>query len=282
MLDAPAKRFVPLARRRLHELDGEPVEQFGMRWAFALRAEILAGGDQPGAEIRLPNAVDESAGRRGRAAVGQPAGEGQPVARRVSGKLMQHAGTPGPTLSAGLEEIAAVEQVRFARHVALLREPVAMSRADVLPRAVRSCRSRLSIPATVVRQKLKIASSSAGVRARGGSGFATACGSGSASAFGSSVTEKRKRPRLLFWLSSLFQPPCSLHQLERQRWSLGEIDRLVEDENRLARHVAAARADVDGPGRFVLAVDGERDRPGDSALVAAIVENRFEFLLATG
>src|SRR6185295_19581484 len=39
-------------------------------------------------------------------------------------------------------------------------------------------------------------------------------------------------------------------------------DGLLGDEDRLARMVAAARADVDAPGGLVLAVDRERHRAG--------------------
>ena len=47
-------------------------------------------------------------------------------------------------------------------------------------------------------------------------------------------------------------------QLERQHRPVREGDRLLEHEDGLARHVAAAGAGVDAPGRVVLAVDGER------------------------
>ena len=89
-----------------------------MRRRLALRAEVLAGADEAGAEVGLPDPVDDRAGRRRRLPVDQPAGEGQPVGglvRRAAGS-----GTPArpaSTALAGLEEVAALEQVRLARLV---------------------------------------------------------------------------------------------------------------------------------------------------------------------
>ena len=67
-------------------------------------------------------------------------------------------------------------------------------------------------------------------------------------------------------LSSLFQPPWFCFRWNVQHAAVGQLDRLLGHEDRLARHVAAAGAGVDAPGRLVLAVDGERDRPGDALL----------------
>ena len=44
---------------RLHELNGEPVEQFGMARPFALQAEVLAGAHDAGAEDELPEDQQE-------------------------------------------------------------------------------------------------------------------------------------------------------------------------------------------------------------------------------
>ena len=51
-LDVPA---------RLHELDGEPVEQLRVRRDRALRAEVLARLDDAAPEVLLPETVDEDA-----------------------------------------------------------------------------------------------------------------------------------------------------------------------------------------------------------------------------
>ena len=45
------------------ELGGEPIEQFGMRRVAAHRAEIVRRGDDALAEVILPEAIDDDAGR---------------------------------------------------------------------------------------------------------------------------------------------------------------------------------------------------------------------------
>jgi hypothetical protein len=47
----------------LHEIDGEPVEQLGMRGALALQAEIIRRAHQTGTEEHLPHMIHEHAGR---------------------------------------------------------------------------------------------------------------------------------------------------------------------------------------------------------------------------
>ena len=42
---------------------------------FTARAEIFGGVDEADAEIRLPDTIDEGAGRRGRFAIHQPPGQ---------------------------------------------------------------------------------------------------------------------------------------------------------------------------------------------------------------
>jgi hypothetical protein len=54
---------MPQAPAVLHEIDGEPVEQFGMARSLALGAELLGSGDESGAEVGLPDAVDEGTRR---------------------------------------------------------------------------------------------------------------------------------------------------------------------------------------------------------------------------
>ena len=46
----------------VHEIDGEPVEQLGVAWVFALGAEVGGGGDEAGAEEHLPDAIHCDAG----------------------------------------------------------------------------------------------------------------------------------------------------------------------------------------------------------------------------
>ena len=72
MLQAPA---------RLHELDGQPVEQVGEFRAGGPQAEVGHGRDQRLAEMPGPDVVDRDAGRQGIAAVDDPSGQGEPAAR---------------------------------------------------------------------------------------------------------------------------------------------------------------------------------------------------------
>ena len=51
----PTRRFhVPAA---LHEIDRQPVEQFGMAWVLALGAEVSGRCDEAGAEEHFPESV---------------------------------------------------------------------------------------------------------------------------------------------------------------------------------------------------------------------------------
>ena len=71
MLQAPA---------RLHELDGQPVEQGVMFGPGGSQAEVGHRADQGLAEMARPDVVDRDAGRQGVAAVDDPAGQGEPPA----------------------------------------------------------------------------------------------------------------------------------------------------------------------------------------------------------
>jgi hypothetical protein len=59
----------------IHQFDGQPIQQFRMRWRLALRAEVFCSRHEADAEICLPDAIDNRAGRGRRAAIGQPMGE---------------------------------------------------------------------------------------------------------------------------------------------------------------------------------------------------------------
>src|SRR5262249_8309812 len=67
-----------------------------------------------------------------------------------------------------------------------------------------------------------------------------------------------------------------LLQVEGEDRAVGVLDRLLGDEDRLARLVATAGAGVDAPGRPLLAVEGERHRAGHPTLVAAVVVDRLQ------
>src|SRR5207302_8041905 len=49
----------------LHKVARKPIEQLGMRWRVALHSEIFGRGQNPGAKVTLPNAVDHHAGGGG-------------------------------------------------------------------------------------------------------------------------------------------------------------------------------------------------------------------------
>ena len=65
---------------RADELVGEPVEQFGMRRAIALRAEILDGLDQAGRRASA-RAIHRDAGRQRVVGIDQPLREAEPIVR---------------------------------------------------------------------------------------------------------------------------------------------------------------------------------------------------------
>ena len=64
-----------LARRRLGQFAGQPVEQFRMRRPFAAEAEIARRGDDALAEMVLPEAIDHHAGRERMLRAGDPPGQ---------------------------------------------------------------------------------------------------------------------------------------------------------------------------------------------------------------
>ena len=61
------------------EVGGEAVEQVGVRGPFAVDAEVVGGGDQPDAEVPLPDPVDDDPGPQGILRVGEPPGEVRPA-----------------------------------------------------------------------------------------------------------------------------------------------------------------------------------------------------------
>ena len=77
------------APSRIHELAGEPVEQFGMRRFFAARPEVFRRIREAEAEVSLPDAIHERAGRGRRFAVHQPFGEREPRSIRVWRQRME-------------------------------------------------------------------------------------------------------------------------------------------------------------------------------------------------
>ena len=77
---------------------------------FALRAEILGGLDDAGAEIHLPEAVHGDAGEQRIGGIDQPLGEAEPVVGNAGGSGGRTAGNARLDLLAGLVIGAANEQ----------------------------------------------------------------------------------------------------------------------------------------------------------------------------
>ena len=97
---------------RVHELDGQPVEQLGVAGRLALQAEVLAGRDDPGPEVGLPDPVDDRPRRGRRPAVDQPSGEVEPSRGRAGGHRVEERRDPRLDRPGRLEEVAALEDAR--------------------------------------------------------------------------------------------------------------------------------------------------------------------------
>ena len=71
--DEPVERFG--VKAGVDELEGQPIEEFGMRGGRALSAKVVFGFDQALAEVALPDTVDGDAGEEWVLLVRDPAGE---------------------------------------------------------------------------------------------------------------------------------------------------------------------------------------------------------------
>ncbi|MEJ7637424.1 MAG: hypothetical protein WKF75_05375, partial [Singulisphaera sp.] len=127
-----------------------------------------------------------------------------------AGRGWRELGTPAPTRPAGFRKSPRL------RRLVVLGRAFAWSTSVVVPAgwpcqraSIRSLNAFHS--GTVLRQYEKTAAIWAVVRPPRGMARTSRIrgGRGLAVGSGASVTERRKRPRLLDWRSSLFQPPCS-------------------------------------------------------------------------
>ena len=100
---------------RLAELDGQPVEQLGMRGKLAADPEVSRRADQAGPEDFLPEPVDRHPGGQRMLGPEQPPGKAQPVAGQVAGHRGQHVGRVGLHRVAALVVFAAVEDIGHGR-----------------------------------------------------------------------------------------------------------------------------------------------------------------------
>src|SRR6185369_839844 len=73
----------------LHEIDRQPIQQFGMRRLFALHAKILRRPHKARAKKLLPESIHRHASRQRILRVHQPAGESKSICRRIRWKRRQ-------------------------------------------------------------------------------------------------------------------------------------------------------------------------------------------------
>ena len=106
--------------------------------------------------------------------------------------------------------------------------------------------------------------------------FRTSLGTGSALASGRAGDREPEPPEVVVLVVVAVPAAVVLLEVEREDRSTGKLDRLREREDRLARLVSTPGADVDAPGRLVLAVDRECDRPGHALPLAPVVKDRIQ------
>src|SRR5437868_2531090 len=98
----------------VHELHGEPVEQFGMGRRLTLRAQIFRGGYEAGAEVGLPDSVHDGPRRRRSFSVYEPLGECESRWNGVGWLRVQERGHTTVNELGRLQEIPSSQDVRFA------------------------------------------------------------------------------------------------------------------------------------------------------------------------
>src|SRR2546423_13086362 len=73
----------------IHQFHRKPIQKFRMTWRLALRTQVLGRRHQAGPEVRLPNAIDDRAGCRRRATIGEPTCEFETAGRRTWSSLSE-------------------------------------------------------------------------------------------------------------------------------------------------------------------------------------------------
>ena len=106
------------------ELDGQPVKKFGVAGGLALRAEILGGLHDAGAEDLLPKAIDGDTGSERIRIIDEPLREAETVAGKRRVHRRKHARRGGLDLFALLVVHAAIEDVRHGVGVFVLAHDV--------------------------------------------------------------------------------------------------------------------------------------------------------------
>ena len=237
----------------LHQVHGQPVQQFGVRRRLRLLAQVLGGGHNARPEVGLPNAVHHAPRHGRRLAVHHPLGKLQPVHRpfRLCRRVQERRG-PGLYCFAGLQEVAAHQQVRLAHLFALGHHQLRRPRRVLTPQRLNLVIGLLPF----------------------GHGRAVAGEGQRRDRFGiGRVGRRQTEPAQVVVHVVVGVPPAvPLGQEHFQHRAFGEVHRLGEHEDGLARLIAAARPFVDAPGGLFNAIDGEIDRPGHPALAGLVPE----------
>ena len=100
---------------RFAKLDGQPVEQLGVRGKLAADSEVAGRAHQPRAEDLLPEPVDHDAGGQRMLGPDQPLRQAEPVLGQVGRHGRKRVGRIRLDRVAALVVLAAVEQVRHRR-----------------------------------------------------------------------------------------------------------------------------------------------------------------------
>src|ERR1043166_4202474 len=103
-----------------------------MRWPLALSAQILRRGHETASEIRLPDSIDHDARRSGIFFVHDPFRQRQSIQGRILRQGIQNRRNTRRYGIARFHEIAALENMRFARLLAWLQDERGRSNGPIL------------------------------------------------------------------------------------------------------------------------------------------------------
>ena len=209
-------------------------------------------------------AIDQPAGERRAGSASEPAGSG-----------CRKPGTPGVTGPVRLQEIAARQKVRVARHLARgqhqLRRAVRMLLPEGLDRVVGlfpfgDRGAPVAEDGGNLRRRALVAAGWPECRGR-----LAAADRPRRSARGDREAEAAE---VVVLIVVAVPAAVVLLEIEGQHGARREVRSACRRRRRPCAAVAAAGAGVDAPGRFVFAVDGEVDRAGHAAASALVVEDR--------
>src|SRR5438874_10810926 len=262
----------------LHKVAGKLIEQLRMRWRVALHAEIFGRGQNSGAEITLPDAIDHHAGGGRRFGIREPFSECKARAVGILWQRMEesrHAGSDG---FGRLEPISTTKKMCFARLFA--RQQGQRSRAVRIffPKVIDLCVRLFPIghcgsPITELGGDLEWRAlfsrdfEHVADFLRQRIGFHGATGGSRADA---------EPAEIVVHMVIAVPAAVILTQADAPEDVIGQRDRFVADEDGLAVLITPPWTDVDSPGRFLVAVDSKFNGAGGTAVGALVVEVRFE------